>query len=183
MSYFAESLKILRQKNDLSMQTLADKAGVSKSMISKIERDEVQPTLDVAARLAKALGKTLSEMLHAPQTTQIVFLPRAQQAIWEDADHIKRRNISPVFEGLKTEWLQVELPPKSKIQKCVPLNTMGAEKFILVTKNSLKIQVNEEEFHLQTGDSLYFDASCPHSFSNDSDTLTEFYIVIKHAEK
>src|ERR1700719_4409061 len=104
MSYFAKSLKKLRQQFELTMQTLADKAAVSKSMISKIERDEVQPTIDVAARLAKALGKTLSEMLHAPQTTNVVFLPRQQQAIWEDAEHIKRRNISPVFEGLKIEW-------------------------------------------------------------------------------
>ncbi len=54
MTYFAESLKNLRLKKNLSMQELADSAGVSKSMISKIERDTVQPTLDVAARLSKA---------------------------------------------------------------------------------------------------------------------------------
>lgn len=180
MTHFAEFLKDLRQQQGLSMQALADKAKVSKSMISKIERDEVQPTLDVAARLAKALGKTLSEMLHAAQAQQVVFLPQKQQAIWEDAQHIKRRNISPVFEGLKIEWLQVELPAGTTIQKCVALNTQGTEKYILVIKGILEITVNAESFQLHPGDSLYFDASCPHEFLNNGKETLVFYTVIRH---
>jgi transcriptional regulator with XRE-family HTH domain len=163
------------------MQALADKAGVSKSMISKIERDEVQPTLDIAARIAKALGKTLSEMLHAPETTQIVFLPKEDQALWEDAKKIKRRNISPVFEGLKIEWLQVALPANSNIQKCTPINSLGSEKYILVTKGTLEVRVNEDTFKLKKGDSLYFEASCSHEFFNRGKDSVEYYIVIKHS--
>src|SRR5690348_1290961 len=121
MTYFAEKLKKLRTDSGLTMDALATASNVSKSMISKIERDEVQPTIDVASRIAKAFGKTLSEMLHVTQQTQVVFLPKAEQSIWEDAQHIKRRNISPVFEGLKIEWLQVELPPDASLLKCAGL--------------------------------------------------------------
>lgn len=180
MTHFAESLKLLRQQSALSMQALAEKAGVSKSMICKIERDEVQPTLDVAARLAKAFNKTLSEMLHTPQTMSVVFLPRNEQAIWEDAHHIKRRNISPVFEGLKIEWLQVEFPAGTFIQKCLPVTTHKIEKYVLVTKGILEIQVDTEIFLLKKGDSLYFEASCAHSFHNRGKETAEFYILVKH---
>lgn len=180
MSYFAESLKKQRLQLALTMQELADKASVSKSMISKIERDEVQPTLDIAARLAKALNKTLSEMLHAPQMMQVVFLPKSEQAVWKDAQNIVRRNISPIFEGLKTEWLQVELPPDTSILKCISSNVQGVEKYILVTKGMLEIKINQHVFRLTKGDSLYFNASANHEFFNVGKETVEYYIVIKH---
>lgn len=180
MSQFAESLKKLRIEQDLSMQLLAERAGVSKSMISKIERDEVQPTLDVAARLAKALGKTLSELLHTATAAQIAFLPRNEQAVWEDASGIRRRNISPVFEGLKIEWLEVQLPPGASIQKCVSINYVGEVKYILVKQGVLKMDVCDQSFILKEGDSLYFDASFFHEFHNETKEVVEFYIVMKH---
>jgi transcriptional regulator with XRE-family HTH domain len=179
MTYFAESLKKLRQENNMSMQELADKAGISKSMVCKVERDEVQPTLDVAARLSNAFGKPLSEMLHTPQTTQVVFLPKKEQAVWEDASHIKRRNISPIFEGLKIEWLHVELPPHTTVSK-VTACTRGVEKYMLMIKGSLEMKINNEFFSLKKGDSLYFNALLPHEISNPSKDPVEYYLVMKH---
>jgi transcriptional regulator with XRE-family HTH domain len=181
MSQFSESLKKLRTEQSLSMQLLADKANVSKSMISKIERDEVQPTIDVAGRLAKALGKSLSELLHTmPQVTQIAFIPRDEQAIWVDGSGIKRRNISPVFEGLQVEWLEVELPSGASIRKCSPIKTMTETKYILVKSGELKIIIDEKNFTLKTGDSLFFESNSNHEFHNETDQSIEFYVVMKH---
>lgn len=181
MSYFAERLKKLRLDSGLTMQALADQANVSKSMICKIEKDEVQPTIDVAGKLAKALGKTLSEMLHATHASQVVFLSKEEQAIWEDAQKIKRRNISPVFEGLKTEWLQVELPPNTNIIKgYTGIPPVGGEKYVLVIKGTLEIKINSKIYKMKKGDSIYFDSSYPHEFLNSGKDLAEFYIVIKH---
>lgn len=178
MNYFSQSLKNLRTQHGLTMQELADKADVSKSMICKIEREEVQPTIDVAARLAKALDTTLSQMLHAQQFTKIIHLPKDKQAIWEDAHKIIRRNISPVIEGLKIEWLHIELPPHTLIN-CLPINKNGVEKYILVTKGTLEVKVATEVYRLKKGDSLYFDAAYVHEINNPSKDPTEYNIVIK----
>ena len=180
MTHFAETLKHRRQELSMTMQAVADKAGVSKSMICKIERDEVQPTIDVASRIARALDKTLSEMLHVPQATSVVFLPKGEQAVWEDSNHIKRRNISPVFEGLKLEWLQVELPPHGSVQKCMVMNAPGVEKYILVTTGVLEVRVNQAVFILEKGDSIYFDGGCAHEYCNKDNALVEFYLVVKY---
>jgi transcriptional regulator with XRE-family HTH domain len=182
MTYFAEKLKKLRTSSGLTMDALAQLSNVSKSMISKIERDEVQPTIDVAARIAKAFNKTLSEMLHTTQSTAVVFLPQEQQAVWEDAQHIKRRNISPVFEGLKIEWLQVELPPESNIIKCYIPGSDGGEKYVLVTSGLLEIKINQEVYRLKKGDSLYFNSNCEHEFANIGNDPVEYFIVVKHPE-
>jgi transcriptional regulator with XRE-family HTH domain len=180
MSFFAERLKDLRTEKDLSMQALAELAHVSKSMICKIERDEVQPTLDVAAKLAHALGKTLSEMLHATQPVQVVYLPKDEQATWEDSRHVKRRNISPVFEGLKLEWIHVEFPPGASIVKTPSDYTAGEEKYILVIKGALEVKINEQIYRLKKGDSLYFDAKCTHTFTNPGKDSSEYFAVINH---
>ncbi len=111
MSFFAERLKRLRQERQMSMQALADAAGVSKSMICKIESTEVQPTLDVAGKLAVALGKTLSEMFHSPQTPSVIQLTTEEQAIWIDAQNIKRRNISPILEAQKLSGYSLNFLP------------------------------------------------------------------------
>lgn len=179
MSYFAERLKALRLQNSLSMQDLADQAKVSKSMICKIEKEEVQPTIDVAARLARALGKTLSEMLHAAQLPKVVHLTKEDQAIWEDSSHIKRRNISPVFEGLKVEWVLVTLPPKTNII-CTTNNTFKGEKILLIVKGTLELRINQQVYKLKKGDSFYFDARFPHDFVNQSKEEVEYYVVLKH---
>ncbi|TAK77232.1 MAG: XRE family transcriptional regulator [Gammaproteobacteria bacterium] len=181
MTYFAERLKKLRTQLGLSMQALADQASVSKSMICKIENDEVQPTIDVAARLARALGQTLSEMLHTPQAAQVMFLSKDEQAVWEDAQQVKRRNISPIFEGLKIEWLQVELPPHTSTLMMKHMTEQKTEKFILVTKGTLNVKVGEETFHLKKGDSLYFDTGA-HEFFNPGKETAEYYAVLNHGK-
>src|SRR3989338_5069206 len=111
MSPFAKQLNALRLQKGYSMQALAELANVSKSMICKIEQDKVQPTLDVAARLAYALGKTLSEMLHIGEKARVIFIPAGQQPVWHDADKVTRKLLSPAFEGMTVEWLQSTLPP------------------------------------------------------------------------
>lgn len=180
MTYFAESLKKHRLEADLSMQELADKSNVCKSMICKIEKNDTQPTIDVAGKLSNALGKTLSEMLHAPQTAQVIHLTRDEQAVWEDAHKIKRRNISPVFEGIKVEWLQVDMPPNVCISKTY--TTAGnVEKIVLVTKGTLSIKIQHKVYQIKKGESFYFDASTPHEFFNPSKETVEYYLVIKHA--
>jgi transcriptional regulator with XRE-family HTH domain len=178
MSNFAKSLNKLRLAYPLSMQALAVKANVSKSMISKIERNEVQPTLDVAGRLAKALEKTLSEMLHEAMPANVCFLPQAEQAFWQDADYITRRNISPIFNNLTMEWLEIELPVNTDIQKCQ--TQQHYKKCFLVKQGLLTIEVEQQAYQLRPGDSLYFEGGCQHVVKNSADIPTIVYVVIIH---
>jgi len=179
MDSFAKLLKTLRQNQDLSMQALADKAKVSKSMICKIEREEVQPTLDVARRLANALGKTLSQMLHTSQEASVYFIPKSEQAVWEDAHHVKRRNISPVSAQLNLEWLQLTVPPKTILVKDAQARV---QKFFLVTRGVLTLKMNDQVYEIKESDSFSFDADQVHEISNETDKVTEFYVVVNYRQ-
>src|SRR3954447_904295 len=64
--HFGEILKRLRQEAGLSQAGLAAAAGIHTRQITRYESDEQQPALDVAKRLAQALGVTLDELAGAP---------------------------------------------------------------------------------------------------------------------
>lgn len=179
MSFFSEQLKKLRTGLGLTMQELADSARVSKSTISMIEQGNTRPTIDVAARIANALGKPLSEMLHPRQSSRTILTPYNEQAIWEDDQHIIRRNISPIFSGLKLEWLQLELPPGCFID-VLPIYAPGTEKCIMVTQGLFEVTIKDKIFQLNKGDSIYFEPDCPHAFRNPGNRVGKYFIVTKH---
>lgn len=178
MSFFAERLKELRLKQGFTMQSLSERAQVSKSMICKIERDEVQPTIDVAARLAHALGKTLSEMLHATQSTPMIYIPKEEQPTWQDAEKIQRRNISPVMEDAVVEWLHVTFPKGASLSKRESHHFKYDEKYMLVTAGALEITANNQKFLLNAGDSFYFRGNLEHEMTNVYNGITEYYVVL-----
>lgn len=184
MSYFSDRLKKQRNELGLTMQALADRAGISKSMICKMERDEAQPTIDIAARVAEALGLTLTEMLHSPQKAHAILTSQKEQSTWEDAQHIKRRTLSPVFEGLKLDWLEVTIPPKTTLCKTDMRSDdreRKIEKYVLLKEGRLDVKVGQQTYHLQQGDCLYFDARIPHEWINhDEKNSAEFYLIIHY---
>ena len=177
MNTFSQTLQTLRKIQKMSMQALAEKAQVSKSTICKIERNEVQPSLDVAGRLALALGSTLSEMLHNNQEPHVIFLPAKEQPVWEDNQQIKRQNISPASQA-NIEWLKIELPSDTKISK--PATPPNVEKYFLAFEGVLTVKLGQQKFELYPGDSLFFDGSSEHELINRTDETIVYYLVIKH---
>ena len=179
-SFAAQTLN-LRKKIGYTMQELADRASVSKSTICKIERGDVQPTLDVAARIALALGTNLSTMLHAKTSTEVIHLPKDKQPVWEDPkSHLVRRVISPVFLHSNFEWLQIKLAPNSSTGR-LPAQNKGSEKCIHVLKGKIKVKVGLQEYSLDTGDSLYFEATASHENINPYDEEAQCFVITKAA--
>src|SRR5688572_22443161 len=94
----AERVRELRAKAELSMDELASKSGVSRSMISLIERGESSPTAVVLDKLAAALGVMVASLFDAPRPEKDngPVARRADQPEWRDpASGYVRRNVSP----------------------------------------------------------------------------------------
>src|SRR5438874_7435797 len=96
----AERVRELRAAQGLSLDALASKSGVSRSMISLIERGESSPTAVVLERLAAGLGVMLASLFDAPadagQSPSGPVARREDQPQWQDpASGYVRRNVSP----------------------------------------------------------------------------------------
>src|SRR5439155_3189546 len=115
----AERVRELRAAQGLSLEGLASKSGVSRSMISLIERGESSPTAVVLEKLATGLGVTLASLFDAPAAAQAPSGPvarRDDQPQWRDpASGYRRRNVSPPGLPQPIQIGEVHFPPGGRV--------------------------------------------------------------------
>src|SRR3954470_9012426 len=99
-SSLAEAVRAARVDRGLSTSALAERSGVSRAMIAKVERAEAQPTAALLGRLSAALGLTLSELVARAEHGERRLARAAEQPAWTDPETgYRRRALSPVSGG------------------------------------------------------------------------------------
>lgn len=116
----AGRIRELRQHQGLSLDALAEKSGVSRSMLSLIERGETSPTAVVLEKVAVGLGVVFASLFDPPaaaaSTATGVVRRRADQAEWHDpASGYFRRNLSPPGTDQPLQLVEVVFPPGGRV--------------------------------------------------------------------
>lgn len=107
-------LKMEREARGWSLADLAERSGVSKAMISKIERCEASPTATVLGRLSGAFGLPLSVLLALAERAEERLALAAGQPVWVDPETgYTRRAVSP--PNAMVELIEVSLPPGVRV--------------------------------------------------------------------
>lgn len=171
----ATALKQARQLAGLSGGELADRSGVSRAMISKVERGEAQPTAVLLARLATALGMTLSELV--AQAEQGRLSRKADQPTWTDpATGYTRRAVSPNAGG-PLELVEVDLPPGAEVG--FPAETYHTRhQQLWVLAGRLTFHEGDEVHHLDAGDCLQLGPPRPCVFANRTDEPCRYLVAL-----
>ena len=171
-------VKELRRRRGWTLEDLAERAGVSRAMISKVERGEKNPTLVVAAKVAEGLGVTISELLGVEERREIVVIPRERRMIMRDSETgFERQLLSPTFGGRGVEFVRNVVPYGSTSGEFPP-HRRGVEEYVVVEKGRLRTVVGCEERLLEAGDAMYFEANVSHRFDNTGDGECSYYLVI-----
>ena len=79
---FGNRVKELRTANDWSLDQLAKTSGVSRSMLSQIERNNANPTIAVAFRISQALGMTLADLVEDPEAASAIRVVRSDDRMY-----------------------------------------------------------------------------------------------------
>jgi transcriptional regulator with XRE-family HTH domain len=176
----AQRLKLERESRGMSIATLADVSGVSRAMISKVERAEASPTADLLGRLSGAFGLTLSTLLARAEKdgTNGRINRLSDQALWTDpATGYQRRSLSP--PGVDPELVQIDLPPGASVSYPASAYSFLGGHIVWMLTGQLVIREGLEENTLDAGDCLSFDLqparAC--SYTNPSATQPARYIV------
>ena len=168
----------LRRRRGLTLEELAGLSGVSRAMISKLERGEKNPTLVVAAKLAEGLGVTLSQVAGIEERREVVVVPRERRMVMRDPETgFERQLLSPNFVGRGVEFIRNEIPEGST-SGAFPPHREGVEEHIVVERGSLRATVGGEEYLLREGDALYFEADLLRRFDNAGEGECSYYLVI-----
>lgn len=174
-----KNLKTARLKKGYSLQDLADRSGVSRAMLSKIEREEKNPTVNVACQIAEALDMTVSQLLGQVEKREVILLKEDQRQILRDEQTgFERRLLSPAFPSKGIEFI-LNIIPEGKSSGLFPAHKRGVKEYVYVEKGRLKITLNESQTYiLNEGDSIYFEADAKHQFDNIGAGECRYYLVI-----
>jgi transcriptional regulator with XRE-family HTH domain len=171
----------LRKERGLTLEELAEVSGVSRAMISKLERGEKNPTLVIAARLAEGLGVSLSRLAGVEERREVVVVPREGRTVLRDLETgFERQSLSPTFPGRGVEFLR-NVVPEGSTSGDFPPHRKGVEEHIVVERGELEAILDGEGYLLREGDALYFAADVPHRFDNVGRGECAYYLVISSA--
>jgi len=172
------ALRRRRQERKLTLQQLAELSGVSRAAISKIERGESAASTPVLGKLAEALDLSISQLIGGPRKEHTFHIPSAAQPVFrEEITGFERRSLSPLFLGRGVDFVLNRLPPRAKTGP-FPSHRHGVEEHLYVTKGRLKVMLEEDEYVLEAGDFLFYQADRRHSFENLTGRICEYFIVI-----
>ncbi|OJY37201.1 MAG: hypothetical protein BGP06_00160 [Rhizobiales bacterium 65-9] len=178
----AERVRSRRLEREMTLDGLAAETGVSRAMISKIERGEANPTAPVLAKLANGLGLNFSAMFESDVATAPLSR-RGEQAVWRDPETgYVRRNVSPRGFGAPMELVEVELPPGARVLFEQGYPTPLA-RFVWLLEGSLVVSVQDERHALTVGDCLHMRLDAPLAFHNPGASPARYALVTESAPR
>jgi transcriptional regulator with XRE-family HTH domain len=156
---------------------LAERSGVSRSMLSKIERREASPTASVLLRIAGAFGLTLAELLTPPQTAANGLVRAGGQPTWKDpATGYQRRQVY-LSANLPLELVEVELPPGASV--AAPASSYALIRQVLwVLDGDLVILEGDLRSELRDGDRLEFGPPSDVVFQNEGQRACRYLVAV-----
>jgi len=178
----AERVHALRTGRRLSLDGLAGKSGVSRSMISLIERGESSPTAVVLEKLATGLGVTLAALFDPPAATRGSSDPvsrRDDQPAWRDpGSGYVRRNVSPPGVPQPMQIVEVCFPAGGRVAFESGGRDVRVHQQVWVLDGTIDVTVGEARHRLHEGDCLAMQLDCPTMFHNPTRKPTRYAVVI-----
>jgi transcriptional regulator with XRE-family HTH domain len=175
-----QRVKALREAMQLSLRDLAERSGVSAPMLSQVERGETSPTLSVAARIARGLDLTLSQLLRLDEAAHVVIVTKDQRRQGpSNAKGHRYEMVTPALPGQRVMLSVHTLDPGASTggEGDSPIHEPGSRETLLIEQGSLDLMIDGERRTINEGDSVTFDSDLPHHFENPTKTKTVFLAV------
>jgi transcriptional regulator with XRE-family HTH domain len=172
-------IRDLRSAASLSLEALATRCGVSRSMISLIERGEASPTAVVLERLATGLDVALASLFDPPEPASGPVSRRADQPVWRDsASGYLRRNVSPAGGGSPIQIVEVLFPPGARVAYETGPRAFVVHHQVWVLDGVVDVTVGVDRHHLETGDCLAFVLDRPVVYENPTTAETRYAVTL-----
>lgn len=173
-------IRDLRAAQGLSLETLSGKSGVSRSMISLIERGQTSATAVVLDKIAAGLGVTLASLFEQPDesSSEGPIARREDQPEWRDpGSGYVRRVVSPPGTGQPMRIVEVHFPSLARVAFEDGPRDERIYQQIWVLDGEMEVTVGDECFQLQKGDCLAMQRGRPTMFHNPLRHAARYAVV------
>jgi transcriptional regulator with XRE-family HTH domain len=155
-------LRHTREASRLSLADVAARSGVTKSFLSRVERDETSPSVATLADICTALALPLAELFATPQTTLIRRSERPTLVDLPKAADVVDTLITPAGERHVTVLETTVAPGGSGGD--VPYTLPSECEVCFVLQGTVEVWAEDQAFRLEEGDALTFGAAVPHTW-------------------
>ena len=171
----------LRKKKGWTLEELSTACGVSRSMLSEIERGNANPTLAVAFRIAGAFSMSLGDLVDAPSSARKIDVIRADDLAYHyrTDKNVRIRTLSPLRLEKSVEYYEVTLRPGGVLASSPHFE--GARELITVQQGGVRVMSDAEAVELARGDSAHYSADVAHSIKNISREDAVVFLVVTYA--
>ncbi|MEC4723430.1 XRE family transcriptional regulator [Noviherbaspirillum sp. CPCC 100848] len=174
-------LQKLRLKRGLTLDDLSRAAGVSKSMLSQIEREKANPTIAVAWRLANALGVGIGELLSAnseqPEAVHVLE-PHETPTLPGHHSGYVLRILGPMDLAGKFEWYELTLAPNGMLRSNP--HDPGTMEHLTLVSGGMEVEVDGTARLLKVGGTARYAADRPHIIRNSGESEAKAMLVVIH---
>ena len=176
--YIARRLREERKQRGWSLDELAGRSRVSRAMISKIERRVSTPTAVLLARLADALGLTISSLMFEKRKSEHSVTALGDQVQWRDpASGYTRRMVSPAAQAGDAEIVAVDLPPGARVRFAA--GTVQIDGQVLLLEGRLRLSFGAEVLDLHPGDCARIAIHLEHELHNPGAGSARYLVVTR----
>lgn len=175
----AARVRELRAECGLTLEALAAKSGVSRSMLSLVERGESSPTAVMLEKIATGLGVALAALFdNATAPASPVSRP-ADRTTWRDPETgYLRRNISPAGFPSPIQIVEVELPAGASVAYETAARDPNIHQQIWVQEGRIEVTVGSARYELNAGDCLAMQLNEPTAFRNRTRDVARYLVVL-----
>ncbi|HUE71390.1 MAG TPA: XRE family transcriptional regulator [Pirellulaceae bacterium] len=172
-----DRVRDMRKSRGWTLEQLASLSGVSRSMLSQIERGAANPTLGVAFRIAQAFGLSLGDLVDTPKLGPRIDVIRADDRsfLFRDDPLVRIRTLSPLHLEKDVEFYELTLRPGGILTSSPHYE--GTREFLTVEEGHVRVTSSAESVELRKGDSCHYPADVPHEIANLGESDAVAFLV------
>jgi transcriptional regulator with XRE-family HTH domain len=178
-SRIAQRVRQLRADLGMTLDDLAAKSNVSRSMLSLVERGESSPTAVVLERIATGLGVALARLFDDATAPASPLSRRADRTTWRDPQSgYLRRNISPANYASPAQIVEVVLPAGARVGYESGARDVDLHQQLWIQEGSIEVTVATVTYRLGKDDCLAMQLNEPITFRNRTRRAARYMVVL-----
>ncbi len=159
-----ENIHRIRKQKSYTFEAMAEKTGLSKGLLSRIERGLSAPSLASLRKISAALEVPIVTFFEGSASPDRMVVRKAERKTLHVPDiNITYQLLTPDLNNKKIEFLMTEMEPNTHDESP---HTHGGEEYGVVIEGQLLISIDGRTVTLDSGDSISFPATLPHCLSN-----------------
>jgi transcriptional regulator with XRE-family HTH domain len=181
-SLLCNRFRDLRKSRGWTLEQLASMSGVSRSMLSEIERNQANPTLGVAYRIAQAFGTTLGSLVDPPSKSSTIDIIRGGDRVFHfrHDDDCQIRTLSPLQLEKDAEFYELVIRPGAALRSAP--HFAGTRELLTIQQGNVKVTAGEDVCELGPRDSGHYPADVPHAIENTGKVKVIAFMVVLYRQ-